>query len=319
MTRPMHKYSTLSLALVAMLGATAIPQVASAGTSGGDVLYVGYPALVGADLLHEQGIDGHGVTVAILDSGNMSAAEIKRNANGQIRKLQTYNAMTDIEGKALDRSGHGSHMSSIILNSSSPLDHPDKFNSIAPAVSYVGVKAFGPRGGGNYANVIRGLDWILQNKDQYGIRVVNMSFSAAPQSHYWDDPLNQAVMALWQAGVVVVASAGNRARSDDHRRARQRALHHHGRSHVRWSHPETPGDDFLTSFSAAGPTYEGFVKPELIAPGGHITALMRVNSTIAADHPEFHDQAKYFMMSGTSQSAATVTGVVALMLQADPS
>ena len=47
------------------------------------------------------------------------------------------------------------------------------------------------------------------NKDAYNIRVLNLSFSAPPQSYYWDDPLNQAVMRAWQAGIVVVASAGN--------------------------------------------------------------------------------------------------------------
>ena len=71
------------------------------------------------------------------------------------------------------------------------------------------VKAFDADGQGGYADVIRGIDWIVQNKDVYGIRVLNMSLSAPPRSHYWDDPLNQAVMAAWEAGIVVVASAGN--------------------------------------------------------------------------------------------------------------
>ena len=49
----------------------------------------------------------------------------------------------------------------------------------------------------------------VENKDTYNIRVLNLSFSAPPQSYYWEDPLNQAVMAAWQAGIVVVAAAGN--------------------------------------------------------------------------------------------------------------
>ena len=96
-------------------------------------------------------------------------------------------------------------------------------------------------------------------------------FSAEPQSFYWDDPLNQAVMAAWQAGhrgrrlgrqhgpdpmtigvpgnVPYVVTVG--AMTDNYT-------------------PEDPGDDYLASFSAAGPTVEGFVKPELVAPGGHM-------------------------------------------------
>src|SRR5581483_2308093 len=81
--------------------------------------------------------------------------------------------------------------------------------------------------------------------------------------------------------------------------------------------------DFLASFSSTGPTYEGFVKPELVAPGGHIIAVMQTSSTIANAHPSFLGTNKYlgssyFYMSGTSMSAAVVSGTVALMLQANP-
>ena len=52
--------------------------------------------------------------------------------------------------------------------------------------------------------------------------------------------------------------------------------------------PSKPGDDFLASFSATGPTVEGFVKPELVAPGGHLMGLMEKADTLAREHPEFH-------------------------------
>jgi len=73
-------------------------------------------------------------------------------------------------------------------------------------------------------------------------------------------------------------------------------------------------DDTLASFSAAGPTYEGFVKPDLVAPGGHMLALMPTWVQIAEEHPEFHDGGSYFVMSGTSQAAAVVSGLAALLL-----
>ena len=146
-------------------------------------------------------------------------------------------------------------------------------------------------GQASYADVITGLDWLLSNKDVHNIRVVNLSFGATPQSHYWEDPINQAVMRLWQAGIVVVASAGNTgpdpmtigvpgnvpyvitvgAMTDSYTR-------------------DDLSDDRLTSFSAAGPTYEGFVKPDVVAPGGHIKALMDNQDQIARDHTEFHDR-----------------------------
>jgi len=50
-------------------------------------------------------------------------------------------------------------------------------------------------GAGTYLDVIRAINWVVANKDTYAIRVLNLSFSTTPRSYYWDDPLNQAVMA----------------------------------------------------------------------------------------------------------------------------
>jgi serine protease AprX len=149
--------------------------------------------------------------------------------------------------------------------------------------------------------------------------VLNLSFSAPPQSYYWDDPLNQAVMAAWQAGIVVVASAGNTgpdpmtigvpgnvpyvitvgAMTDNYS-------------------PEDPDDDMMAYWSSAGPTFEAFVKPDLVAPGGHLSGHMPPDGTLPTTYPEFYDNGQYFMMSGTSQAAAVVSGVAALLLQDEP-
>ena len=80
---------------------------------------------------------------------------------------------------------------------------------IAPQANLVIVRAFDGTGAGRYVDVIAGLNWIVANQKKYNIRVLNLSFGAPPQSYYWDDPLNQAVMAAWRAGIVVVTAAGN--------------------------------------------------------------------------------------------------------------
>ncbi len=150
--------------------------------------------------------------------------------------------------------------------------------------------------------------------------MVNLSFGATPESYYWNDPLNQAVMAAWQAGIVVVVAAGNDgpepmtidvpgnvpyvitvgALTDNYT-------------------PYNLSDDRLASFSSAGPTFEGFVKPEMIAPGGHMVASMSSQSYLANIDPgSMAPTAQMFTMSGTSMAAAVTTGVVALMLQSDP-
>ena len=120
------------------------------------------------------------------------------------------------------------------------------------------VKAFNDNGQGTYADVIRGLDWVHSNRSRYNIRVVNLSFSAPPQSHYWDDPINQAVMELWRSDLVVVASAGNTG-PDPMTIGVPGNLPYIitvGAMTDRYT-PADPSDDRLASFSAAGPTYEG--------------------------------------------------------------
>src|SRR3546814_2972854 len=79
-------------------------------------------------------------------------------------------------------------------------------------------------------------------------------------------------------------------------------------------------DDSLASFSSTGPTFEGFVKPELVSPGGHIAASMSSSSYLANIDPDsMIVTQQLFVMSGTSQAAAVTSGVVALLLQHDTS
>src|SRR5690606_14785450 len=83
--------------------------------------------------------------------------------------------------------------------------------------------------------------------------------------------------------------------------------------------PYDGSDDRLASFSSAGPTFEGFVKPGLVAPGGHMAASMSSSSFLANIDPGSMNVAQQlFVMSGTSQAAAVTSGVVALLLQQEP-
>jgi serine protease AprX len=129
------------------------------------------------------------------------------NTSSGVNRLLQYNAITNSTSDASDDSGHGSHVTSLILSSYRSAG-TGQYNGVAPSSNLVSIKAFNAQGLGTYANVIRGIDWAVTNKAAYNIRVMNLSFSALPQSYYWEDPLNQAVMRAWQAGIVVVA-AGN--------------------------------------------------------------------------------------------------------------
>ena len=266
---------------------------------------------------------GRGVTIAFLDTGWWSQHATQTNTVGKNAVLQGYDAIGDKLGVGApsDGYGHGTHVLSIAANSA--VDQTGKFIGMAPDASRVVVRAFDKKGIGSYATTIRGIDWILKNAAQYKIRVVNMSFGATPQSYYWDDPLAQAVMKLWQAGIVVVASAGNEGPVAQSIAVPGNVPYVITVGATTNSYTPDPSDDRLASFSSTGPTYEGFVKPEVVAPGGHVIAVLQSSSTLGKAHPSFlgtngYLGSSYFYMSGTSMSAAVVSGAVALMLQAQP-
>ncbi|HUF78174.1 MAG TPA: S8 family peptidase [Thermoanaerobaculia bacterium] len=286
-----------------------------------------YPRLVGADLLHQSGIDGRGVTVALVDTGMAKHENLSLGLTEGPRVLAQYDAIIDRTFRWQDTgfgdaNGHGTHVASVLVSRGrlNTLGF-HSYNGIAPNARLVVARAFEGDGSGTYSNVIRALDWVVRDRHLYGTRIVNLSFSAPPRSRYWDDPLGQAVMAAWKAGLVVVTAAGNRgpepltvgvpgnvpyvvtvgAMTDNYT-------------------PDDPHDDSLASFSSAGPTLERFVKPEVVAPGGHMLGLMSPTSHLAEGHPEFYaGTTSYYRMSGTSQSAAVVSGIAALILQVDPS
>ena len=281
--------------------------------------YTAYADQVGARELHAMGITGLGVTIAVVDSGIWDSWMFNGIDMRLRAEVDTTGATAIVKTGVGDDSGHGSHVTSVAASNRWAFDNSG-YEGIAPGAGIVALRAFDADGKGTYASVIRAIDWAVTNREQHKIRVLNLSLSAAPSSYYWQDPLAQAVMAAWDAGIVVVASASNDgsnyfsigvpgnvpqiitvgATSDNYT-------------------PKDPTDDFVTTFSGAGPTPAGFVKPEVIAPGGHIIGRMPSQSSIALGNPDSqHWNQSHFAMSGTSQSAAVVSGVAALLLEMNP-
>jgi serine protease AprX len=284
-----------------------------------------YAQVVGADQVWDSGNLGQDVTVATLDTGIDPTFLSLRVTRGvwQDRFLAYYDAIADKTYEPLrllqsprDPNGHGTHVAGIIGNSDK---EGGQYVGVAPGVNFVSIRVLDDTGMGTYADVLRGLNWVVQNKARYNIRVLNMSMYATPVAPYWADPYNLAVMAAWKAGIVVIASAGNDgpaplsvgvpgntpyiitvgAFTDNYT-------------------PNDLGDDYIPPFSASGPTLDAFVKPDVIAPGAHVSSLMRNNSYLAQQYPENRIRGHYFKMSGTSMSSAVVSGIVALMLHKHP-
>jgi len=144
----------------------------------------------------------------MLDSGFSPYAKPANYDAWGKRVLATVDYVASTGGTTVtDQYGHGTQITSVA--GSAAQDSGGRYYGIAPGANFVIVRAFDSTGAGSYSNVISGLGWIVANRAKYNIRVVNLSLGATPQSAYWDDPLNQAVMQAWQAGVVVLVAAGN--------------------------------------------------------------------------------------------------------------
>lgn len=276
-----------------------------------------YAEVSGANYVWEQGITGAGVTIAVVDSGLENYSSLVKNASGQNRLLAWVD-MVQGKNKPTDPNGHGTHITGIMVNSEKGTDNA--FNGIAPDANLVSVRVLDKEGRGTYESVIAGIQWVVDHKDEYNIRVMNLSLTGEVLSPYWADPLNMAVTAAWANGIVVVTCAGNNG--PDPMTISVPGNNPYAITVGAFSDAYTPTnweDDTLASFSAAGPTADAFIKPDLLAPGTHMVSIMPNGSFISTQHDaNWIQSTRYYEMAGTSQAAAVVTGVVALMLEQNP-
>jgi len=282
-----------------------------------------FPAVVGASTLHQHGITGRGVTVAVLDSGLWEHQHLSENTIGEARIQGRYDAILDRSGlQVFDESGHGTHMTSVLANSAKVTNNglpTGSYMGIAPDVGIVTVKAFNKAGKGDFLDIVRGIQWVVDNREALNIRVLNLSFAARPRWPYWLDPINQALMHAWAKGVTVIAAAGNEG-PDAMSIGSPGNLPYIitvGAVTDSWT-PEDRNDDYVPDFSSQGPTPSAHIKPDVVAPGGHIAGITRPGSELTKEHPDYLLSTGEFVMTGTSQASALVSGIAALLLQLEP-
>ncbi len=277
-----------------------------------------YPDVIGADVVWEAGVTGEGVSVAIVDTGLSNHPGLLKKVNGATKnKISGWVDFVEGSQSPRDPHGHGTHIAGIIANAQQGPD--DEWNGIAPGVRLVGVRVLDENGFSDYENVIQGIQWVIDHKDEYNIQVMNLSLVSTAEVPYWVDPLNNAVMQAWASGITVVVAAGNDgsdpltigvpgnnpyvitvgAFTDNHT-------------------PDDWSDDYLAPFSAAGPTLDAFTKPDVLAPGAHMASTLPKHSTLETEHPDSALPHKYFWMAGTSQASAVVSGLAALALAENP-
>jgi serine protease AprX len=189
---------------------------------------------------------------------------------------------------------------------------------VAPEVYLANVHVARVQGAARTSEVILGLQWIYEHKDELNIRVVNISLNSTVEESYHTSPLDAALEVLWFNGIVVVVSAGNRGEeaalfppANDPFVITVGALDDRGTTDL--------SDDTPTTYSAYGETPEGFVKPDILAPGHDIVSLQPyLRSVLSRQHPDHRVGRFYFRMSGTSMASAVASGAVALLLQDEP-
>jgi len=202
---------------------------------------------------------------------------------------------------------------------------------VAPSCRLVSLKVLDANGAGRTSDVIMALSYIRErvNGDPKLLRIhgVNLSVGYEFDAEMFacgQSPLCVEVNRLVKSGVVVVAAAGNTGYgtfTSDQRPTRigvANTINDPGNAAlaitVGSTHRDSPHNFGVSYFSSKGPTGDGRLKPDLVAPGERITScatgryLIHNGGSVPDAVPAYIDE------SGTSMAAPHVSGAIAAFL-----
>ena len=126
-------------------------------------------------------------------------------------------------------------------------------------------------------NIERGLRWVIESKERYNILVVSISLGGVENGSYTTNAVDQAAEDAVKAGITVVVASGNNGCNEDHRTAPP--ANSPSVITVGGYHDNNQLKGALDLYcSSYGPTADGIIKPEIIAPAMWVAAPILPNT-----------------------------------------
>ncbi len=282
------------------------------------------------DQVWDFGFDGNGITVAIIDTGidpdhlslndmdddaECTAATVQGVPNPPCQKkiVAFYDALDDSgddgsgETTPYDDHGHGSHCAGISAGTGegSQEIHNALYRGVAPGAQLVGVKVLSGSGSGSFEEVMRGMEWTIDNQEKYNIRTASMSLGGAwvtELTQEQEERVTHVANMMVAAGIALAIAAGNSLFYG--------TIGTPGAARDVITVGATDDDRELAPYSSKGPTHEGYIKPNLVAIGSAVMSVENSHTTSG--------EATYIAYSGTSMATPMVAGMVALINEANP-
>src|SRR3989440_4984192 len=253
------------------------------------------PEAVNAPAAWKQwGLDGRGIGVAVIDSGVSAVGDLYWwNPSNQTYGSRVVYSQNFVPGTTdtSDLYGHGTHVAGIIAGAgwfSTGSNFTHTFKGIAPNANIINLRVLDQNGAGTDSSVIAAIETAVNLKSTYNIRVINLSLGRQVYESYTVDPLCQAVEAAWNAGIVVLAAAGNQGRNDSADTDGYGTIAAPGNDPyvitvgaMKTAETPTRSDDTIASYSSKGPTaYDFVVKPDIVAPGNQVVSTLAPNASL---------------------------------------
>lgn len=245
---------------------------------------------------------GQGVGIAVLDTGIILHPDFDRRIIG-------FADFVNRRKTIYDESGHGTHVAGILAGSGKM--SRGVYAGMAPGAELLIGKVLDQDGNGSVEHVIEGIEWIQAQRQKKNIRIVNISVGTQPGLGRQDEELLlDAVEMLWDAGLVVVVSAGNYGPAEG-----SVAVPGSSRKVITVGAADTVKTQSAEmqkkwNYSGRGPTDCCVVKPDVVAPGTYITSCSGsyVNRF----------KKPYTVKTGTSMATPVVSGAIACLLTKYP-